>query len=118
MPKAAASRVTNVQTPGAEGAADQGTDQENQDQDGQDDGAELPPDVQAIVDARVAQGVKAALRLRGAAAKPSSGLPTQAEAMKMVQDDPKHRAVLSEDGYVVHPNPTPGRRDENGFAKA
>lgn len=119
MPRAKATRVTTVQTPGAEAAAGQDTDQETEAQAGQDAGDDdLPPDIQAIVDKRVAAAVKADRRLRGAASKPSSGLPTQAEAMKMVEADPKHRSVLSEDGWVVHPKPAQVQRDENGFAKA
>jgi len=123
MPKAAASRVTNVQTPGAEAPAGQDDTQDTTSTDAgpqaENTGDELPPDVQAIVDARVAAAVKADRRLRGAVVKTASGLPTQAEALAQVNADPKRRSVLSEDGWVVTSKPLDhAGRDGNGFAKA
>lgn len=82
---------------------------------------ELPPDVQRLIDKRVADAL-AAQRHTEARAKlnPATGrtdLPTQEEALAQVKADPKRRAILSRDGYVTAPAVVK-QRDESGFAKA
>lgn len=98
-------RVTNVQTPGADA-----TQQEPENPDTTTDALStepgqqsLPPDLQAIVDASVARALQAQ---RGTPTPVAAApLPTQAEALEQVRNDPKRRSVLSQDGWVTHPEP-------------
>jgi hypothetical protein len=64
--------------------------------------AALPPDLQAVVDAMVRRALAAERARNGPTASASQEkLPTQAEAMEMLEKDPTRRSVLSVDGYVV-----------------
>lgn len=92
-------RVINVQTPGAEA-----TQQEPAETEGTTEQAPaLAPDLQAIVDASVARALQAQ---RGTPTPVAAApLPTQGEALAAVKADPKRRSILSQDGYVVHPEP-------------
>lgn len=76
----------------------------------------LPPDVQALVDAAVANALKQQRRaqLLGAV---TSDLPSQEEALAQVNSDTKRRSVLSKDGWVVTNSPVVKGRDPDGFAK-
>jgi hypothetical protein len=84
-------------------------------------GDDLPPDVQRLIDQRVAAALKADRRTREQAeTNPATGandLPTHDEALAKVKADPKHRAVLSKSGWVTFAAP-PKEKDEHGFAKA
>ncbi len=110
------SRGQTVQTPGAEAGEDTGETQNPEG--GGEPQATITPEMQAIIDAQVAAGVKAELRRRGAPVEQNSHLPTQAEALKQVNADPKRRAVLSRDGWVTTSKPLSKGKDDNGFEKA
>lgn len=64
--------------------------------------AAFPPDLQAVVDATVERAL-AAERARNDPAPRTAQekLPTQAEAIAMLEANPVRRSVLSVDGYVV-----------------
>lgn len=122
----AKSTPTKIQTPGVEPlqAEEPQGEQPSVNDDpppALDDGDELPPDVQRLIDNRVAAALKAERRSQAEARRnPATGrndLPTQAEALERVKADPKHRAVLSRDGWVTYQAPAK-ERDDNGFAKA
>jgi hypothetical protein len=119
-------RAQTIQTPGVEPLPDAGTDAAAAAAagDGQSEGNaedDLPPDVQRVIEQRVDQRLAQIRRTeRLSKANPATGrddLPTQAEALAKVTADPKHRAILSRDGWVTAPEPVKGR-DESGFAKA
>lgn len=106
-----APRVQNVQLPGAEQPVDEpqeaGTASELV--------AEMPapavaPDIAALVAAEVARALS---KKASAAATKAKPVPTQEEAIAMVKADPKHRSVLSVDGWVVGEAPV-----STPFAKA
>lgn len=77
-------------------------------------GAPLAPDIQALVAAEVAKALKQA---KPTAKGPRVPLPSHDEALAQVKADPKHRSVLSTEGWVVYTAPVK-ERDESGFAKA
>ncbi len=123
MPKAA-NRAQNVQIPGAETTQTPEGTEETQG-DGSDAGvagtaepaATLPPDLQALVQMEVARTLARANASKTEPQAPAVELPTQEEALAQANADPKRRAVLSKDGYVVTSKPIVQGRDENGFAK-
>ncbi len=96
-----APRVQNVQTPGVDADKDEVIEGEQ---------PALAPDLQALVAREVA---KALNKQTAAMPEPAAPLPTQAEALKMVKADPKHRSVLSVDGWVTYTAPA-----QPGFARA
>jgi len=79
-----------------------------------DTGAPLAPDIQALVAAEVA---KALNKAKPSAKGQRAPLPSHDEALAQVKADPKHRSVLSTEGWVVYSAPVK-ERDESGFAKA
>ncbi|MFT3720406.1 hypothetical protein [Pseudorhodoferax sp.] len=131
MIKPASPRALNVKTPGA-ADADQETaagDAEDLEQETGHAGAgggdpqpqQLPPDLDALIAAKVAEGMaKERAKQRKAIEvplRPTGVLPTQDEAIRIVKAR-GGRAVLSQDGYVCQ-NPLDAKieRDVNGFAK-
>lgn len=113
-----ADRAQNVQTPGAEAP----TDEQGAGQDAATgvDGSvgeqpALAPDIQAMVQMEVARTLARERASRAAAQAGPAGaeLPTQAEALAKVKEDPNHRSVLSKDGWV-----TVAEAGKPGFAKA
>jgi len=117
---AKAPRVQNIQTPGVDQADAADTADTDESLDGgaaaelstaEPEGPALAPDLEALVAREVAK----ALRQNTAAvakAQPVE-LPTQEEALATVKADPKHRSVLSKDGWVTYSEPT-----QAPFAKA
>lgn len=112
------SRGQPVQTPGVESTT---TDPEQTQSDTVAAGDDLPPDVQRLIDQRVAKALGDERRARNKAqTNPATGkadLPSQEEALAQVNKDPKRRAVLSREGWVTASSPVK-ERDESGFAKA
>ncbi|WP_439587502.1 hypothetical protein [Hydrogenophaga sp.] len=108
-----APRVQNVQTPGAQPVEEQdtgaGTAAELSTESPNEPG--VAPDIATLVAAEVARQM--AQRTAAPAAAAAAPLPTQEEALAKVKADPKHRSVLSVDGFVVWSEPTP-----TPFAKA
>lgn len=117
-----AARAQNVQIPGAETGPTsdeaQDTGQAEQPQEAAAPAAQLPGDVQALVQMEVARILAMQQASRAQVKAQDRELPTAAEALKQVNADPKRRSVLSKDGWVVTNKPIVQGRDESGFAKA
>ena len=118
MPKSS-TKTPTIQTPGMEPSGGTGDGLEDPGQDAKTENPNaLPSDVAALVaeevDRRLAR--MEAARLRAQANPAGEELPTQEEAMAKVMADPKHRSVLSKDGWVTFQAP-PKELDEHGFAK-
>lgn len=122
--KSATTKAATIQTPGMETPPADDTQAGDPEAGGagQEAGGEptegLPADVAALVAQEVAKQMarNEAARLRAKANPAGEKLPTQAEALAKVMADPKHRSVLSDEGWVTFQAP-PKERDEHGFAK-
>lgn len=107
-------QTPGMETPPADDPEAGGADPET----GAEPSEAIPSDVAALVAKEVAKQMarNEAARMRAMANPAGEKLPTQAEALEKVKADPKHRAILSDEGWVTFQTP-PKERDEAGFAK-